>query len=82
MVVTVALASGGPASGGGRKILLVYFGIINARDQFALVSVKNDSFREMLVLIQTVKINWDYSFVMLARISSQIGVAPSLVNDE
>src|SRR5262249_28168416 len=43
VVITVAYVGGGPASGGGLKTLLVYFGIINARDQSTVVSAVCDS---------------------------------------
>jgi hypothetical protein len=49
VVVTVARASGGPASG-GRKMLLVYFGIINARDQSTVVSAVCDSIKGMFFI--------------------------------
>jgi hypothetical protein len=51
VVFTVARASGGPASGGGRKMLLVYFGIINARDQSTVVSAVCDSIKGMFFSI-------------------------------
>jgi hypothetical protein len=82
VVVTVAHAGGGPASGGGRKMLLVYFGIINARDQSTVVSAVCDSIKGMFFSTQTVNINRDYHFVMLARISFQMCLAPSPVSDE
>jgi hypothetical protein len=56
VVVTVAHAGGGPASSGGRKMLLVYFGIINARDQSTVVSAVCDSIKGMFFSIVIVPV--------------------------
>jgi hypothetical protein len=51
VVITVARASGAAARGGGRKMLFIYSGIINARDQSAVVSAVCDSIKGMFFSI-------------------------------
>src|SRR5215475_2783467 len=68
-----ARASGVPASGGGRKMLLVYFGIINARDQSTVVSAVCDSIKGMFfsMLSLPVPLPRAYGRVFPARVCNQ-----------